>query len=268
MVNKKKSYWNDRAKGGKIFKNEYFYTITPLPLYIDRRKWLYNKISKAIRNKAILDFGCGEGHFSRFAIKSGAKCVLGIDTSEVMLQLAEKYKNSSKIKYSPYDGSVENLKNILITDFGRVDITIILLTSAHIKDDNQVIQYLSCICKYTQAKELIIFEACIDGEDIVSETVVRRNKDKIIKLASKAGWSFCSFDFYNTTAFDKLYGLWQTIRSIFWRFAIKKNTNQFIKETRNDNLDIFISKIFIIFNKWINKRGKRGNCLYAFKRGK
>jgi len=65
-----------------------------LPLYIDRRDWLYNKISKAIRNKTILDFGCGEGHFSRFAIKSGAKGVFGIDISEEMLQLAESYKHS------------------------------------------------------------------------------------------------------------------------------------------------------------------------------
>ncbi len=52
-----------------------------------------------VKDKDILDIGCGAGGHDRKLIELGAKSVLGIDISKKMIKEAEKDKNSDKIEY-------------------------------------------------------------------------------------------------------------------------------------------------------------------------
>ena len=52
-----------------------------------------------VKDKTILDIGCGAGGHDRKLIELGAKSVLGIDISTKMLEEAKKNKNSDKIEY-------------------------------------------------------------------------------------------------------------------------------------------------------------------------
>lgn len=58
-------------------------------------EWLigYNHVAEIfepIKGKKILDYGCGEGQFSRHLLERGAK-VTGVDTSEAMIEKAKKH---------------------------------------------------------------------------------------------------------------------------------------------------------------------------------
>lgn len=56
------------------------------------------KLLPDLKDKTILDLGCGAGGMSRYFIKQGAKRVLAIDISKNMITEAKKY-NSNKIEY-------------------------------------------------------------------------------------------------------------------------------------------------------------------------
>ena len=53
----------------------------------------------SVKDKTILDLGCGAGGHDRKLVELGAKCVLGIDISEKMINEANKENNSDKIRY-------------------------------------------------------------------------------------------------------------------------------------------------------------------------
>lgn len=52
-----------------------------------------------LKNKTVLDLGCGFGEHCRHFIREGAKKVVGIDISEKMLKTAEAENNNSNITY-------------------------------------------------------------------------------------------------------------------------------------------------------------------------
>jgi ubiquinone/menaquinone biosynthesis C-methylase UbiE len=52
-----------------------------------------------IRNKVILDFGCGQGIDAMKFVKLGARQVVGVDISKPMIDLAKKENSHRKIKY-------------------------------------------------------------------------------------------------------------------------------------------------------------------------
>lgn len=58
-----------------------------------------------IRNKIILDFGCGNGRFSSQLAKMGAQKVIGIDKENSMIHLARKINPSARIEYYTNPGN-------------------------------------------------------------------------------------------------------------------------------------------------------------------
>lgn len=63
-----------------------------------------------VKDKKILDLGCGAGGHDRKLIELGAKSVLGIDISTNMIEEARRQTNSDKIKYRIL--SMNNLEEI------------------------------------------------------------------------------------------------------------------------------------------------------------
>lgn len=64
-----------------------------------------------IKNKVILDFGCGHGVDTMKFVKLGAKKVVGIDPSKAMIDLAKRHNHHRKIEFIKTDGKKLPLKN-------------------------------------------------------------------------------------------------------------------------------------------------------------
>lgn len=58
-----------------------------------------------LRGKSVLDFGCGEGHYTRLIKQHGAASVVGVDISGRMIALAKSEEERSPlgIRYDRYD---------------------------------------------------------------------------------------------------------------------------------------------------------------------
>ncbi len=59
----------------------------------------FRKMMPDLRDKRVLDLGCGLGWHCRYAAENGAKCVTGIDISQKMIAAARAKTPSKKIKY-------------------------------------------------------------------------------------------------------------------------------------------------------------------------
>lgn len=58
-----------------------------------------------IKDKTILDFGCGDGSYSKKFIEERAKKVIGIDNSSSMIQIAKVKHSDPSIEYFKQDGA-------------------------------------------------------------------------------------------------------------------------------------------------------------------
>ncbi|RDW17673.1 class I SAM-dependent methyltransferase [Oceanobacillus chungangensis] len=52
-----------------------------------------------LKEKSILDLGCGTGHFAKYCIENGASKVMGVDISRNMIEQAKKENGHEKIEY-------------------------------------------------------------------------------------------------------------------------------------------------------------------------
>ena len=83
------------------------------------------KIFRNVKNKKILDLGCGSGDFSQMLAEKGAN-VVGVDISEKWIEICEERHASSKnLKFLVADGS--NLKQIRNNTFDFVVMNMVLL---------------------------------------------------------------------------------------------------------------------------------------------
>ncbi len=57
------------------------------------------KMLPDLEGKRVLDLGCGFGWHCRYAIEKGAKSVIGVDISEMMINEAKNKSSSEKIQY-------------------------------------------------------------------------------------------------------------------------------------------------------------------------
>ena len=81
-----------------------------------------------VKDKKILDLGCGAGGHDRKLIELGAKSVLGIDISNNMIEEARNSTNSDKISYKVL--SMSNLEEI----HERFDLVVSSLAIHYVKD--------------------------------------------------------------------------------------------------------------------------------------
>ena len=99
-----KQYWNNFPVRGRIYTNyedELRHAIKLDPFY----KRLIDSIS--LKNKVVLDLGCGQGVWSYYMSKK-AKRVVGLDISSESINLAKKKYNNLRLKspitFNVYDG--------------------------------------------------------------------------------------------------------------------------------------------------------------------
>lgn len=91
-------------KENKYDDDEFFNQYSKMPRSIgglqSAGEWReLQKLLPNIKDKSVLDLGCGYGWHCRYAIEQGAKSVIGIDLSEKMLKEAKARTNDKRIVY-------------------------------------------------------------------------------------------------------------------------------------------------------------------------
>ena len=80
-----------------------------------------------LNEKVVLDYGCGTGKFCRYISEQGAK-VIGVDTSEKMIQLGEKNK-SENIEYRKVESGELDFINSYSVDFAVLNFVTCTISS-------------------------------------------------------------------------------------------------------------------------------------------
>ena len=119
----------------KLWENTTFYTFTN---YVLERK------SNALKGATVLDFGCGNGVYSRWAATQGASRVVGIDISEQQIVCAQEIQRSNpllgtvQIEYIKQDVSTIDGANI-----GQFDVVIAVHVLCYAQGQNELKRMLS-----------------------------------------------------------------------------------------------------------------------------
>lgn len=108
-----RSYWDDRASKEYLYKNEKFYTITPVPYYYARRNIVINKIKEIIADnnfRNICDFGCGDGEYIR-KLYNEKMMFHGVDASASMIQIARKALPITNVSFEVSENGITKNSN-------------------------------------------------------------------------------------------------------------------------------------------------------------
>jgi len=97
--------------------------------------------SIGIKDKVILDFGCGDGFYSIKLIQEGAKKVIGIDASSTMIELAKKKYPHERVAYINADG-----KSLPLPDYS-FDIVFANFVIQHFKESHRPIKEIHRVLK-------------------------------------------------------------------------------------------------------------------------
>lgn len=94
----------------------------------------FRKLIPNVKEKKILDLGCGYGENDKYCRDLGAKEILGIDISEHMIKIAEKNNADENIKYKVM--AMEDISKIK----EKFDIVISSLAFHYVKDYEELIK--------------------------------------------------------------------------------------------------------------------------------
>lgn len=106
-----------------------------------------------LKNKKILDLGCGQGFFCRILAKENA-IVTGVDLSESLIHIAKKYPTYT-IQY--FVGSSENLSFLEENSF---DYVVSILSIGNMKNINQTFKEIYKILKQNGKFLFVIVHPC------------------------------------------------------------------------------------------------------------
>lgn len=113
-LSKNKGAFNEKVKTGKLFgtlwedrmNNNSLNSVTTLKGLFKRSKFNTSKL----KNKLVLDMGCGSGRFTSAFSSLGVKKAIGVDKGTMGIKIAKKYAKLNNIKNLEYkNGSVLKL---------------------------------------------------------------------------------------------------------------------------------------------------------------
>lgn len=124
-----------------------------------------------LKDKKVLDLGCGSGNNCIKAVELGANYVLGTDVSKNMIELAKKTNKDKKIEYQ--DIAMENISSIK----QKFDVVISSLAFHYVEDYNKLIKdiynllndggYLIFSQEHPIGTGTILNEACNSSNKVV-----------------------------------------------------------------------------------------------------
>ncbi|MFX1392102.1 MAG: class I SAM-dependent methyltransferase [Promethearchaeota archaeon] len=118
--------------------------------YLNHTKF-YKFTCQFVKNKNVIDLGCGSGYGCKILKNSDAKYILGIDISKKAIKFAKKYYN----QYA--DFKILGLTNMEDLKDNSFEVSICSEVLEHLKEYNMVNIALKEIKRITKRKGLIIF---------------------------------------------------------------------------------------------------------------
>lgn len=94
----------------------------------------FRRMMPEVKDKKILDLGCGYGESDKYYKKLGAKSVLGVDISEHMIEIANKTNKTNGVEYE-----VKAMEDISQID-DKFDIIMSSLAFHYLKDYTQLVK--------------------------------------------------------------------------------------------------------------------------------
>jgi cyclopropane fatty-acyl-phospholipid synthase-like methyltransferase len=234
--------WDERAKWTTYYKGEYFYTLTPLPLYYKRRVLLIEHLSHYIKqSSSILDFGCGDGwyiNYFREKYKSSNYIFFeGLDVSLEMVSLAQKKNEGINIYQS--DNGI-NLSN-------RYSLIYSIAVFAHIESESLTSLFNGIYMSLKKGGRFILFEQ-VAKVKYSGDSFIRREILEYITLLNSTGFSIEQtklFDFASHRFFER------RIAKYFYKYFSRGKDN--IEKRLNANKSFvfrLLSNIFISIDRY------------------
>lgn len=179
------TYWEERGHLAFQYKNETFYTVTPIPYYYRRRSYLLELMTpylEEVTRGRICDFGCGDGWYLKFFSSKLSQLPgrewHGIDMSKSMIERAQSY--------CPHASLHVSAKGIQFdTTF---DLVYSVAVFAHILDDANVIALFNNIASRTRAKGRFLLFEQTGPRRKRGETWIKRKSSDYVEYARQAGW--------------------------------------------------------------------------------
>jgi len=259
-MNKKNKYWEKRGREGYLYRNEYFYTITPIGFYYKRReillKNLTDEFSKLDSGANVLDFGCGDGFYSFYFKEKFPKLnFFGCDISESMIDKAKELSNEQNINCC-----FKHSKEEIPFD-KKFDLIIITAVFAHVLDQNVLNQIVNNLYDSLSLNGKVVLFECTNKHPRSGKTWNRRTPYFYKNLFEKNSFkcineNLIAFPFYNWVGRPILYIITYIL---FGGNFIKANSNNFYQK--------LTEKIINISKKFNNLfKSSEGNTFFVFEK--
>jgi SAM-dependent methyltransferase len=176
-------YWNSRAQYQYRYKNETFYTISPVPLYFYRRRRLLSLLEPLVAAPdahSICDFGCGDGWYIQyFERRAPGKEWTGADISPGMLDQARPKSPNATFLLVREGTHIEFDKSF--------DLIYAIAVFAHVLDDARVTDLFSELASsLTDGGRLAIYEQT-GPQRVLQERSCRRLSCDYVEFAVRSG---------------------------------------------------------------------------------
>lgn len=117
-----------------------------IPENVDYYTWSENYVKyfftgNFVKDKVVLDIGCGTGYGTHFLIKAGAKKVIGIDNSYETIEYAQSHYRSNNLEFKQMD--IDSI-NLTAQSF---DVIIALEVIEHLKNPNLLLNEIKKLLK-------------------------------------------------------------------------------------------------------------------------
>lgn len=264
-------YWDKRGRLSYTYKGERFYTITPLPYYLKRRKLLLSKIEQVTKNIQkryerdlnIADFGSGDGYYCCWlAKKFPDSSVYGFDISKPMVNKARKWADSLNISNARFFcGDMTENEN----SNEKFDLLLILTVFQHFMDEKIIKQKISKLNKIMKKDSKIILCEATAKKTIKENKFTMRPEIFYINTFQNNHFKLMEKEFISYPFFC-LYQ--KTFLEIFKKFLKGTNTEKNIWINKNKFLRSLNQAVFTVgelLDKFMGK-GKEGYTLFLFQK--
>ena len=234
-------YWNDRSEHCYTYKDEQFYTITPIPYYYQRRALVLSMLDNIIKEQhinSVFDMGCGDGEYIYNLAKNNRQISKfhGVDISEKMIMQARN--RCTGIPNIEFEISGNGTSSVDL--FSMASMICVL---AHV-EDSVAEMLVKNIYEHLKKDGLIcIFEQIAPGE-IEGDGWKRRTYIQYQELLKNAGFKLvnkysCRIDFTLHRLIFERY-----IAKVFYKRKRMKNIKYERQACNRDKLFVLLSSMF------------------------
>jgi SAM-dependent methyltransferase len=254
----KNKYWEGRGSAFALYKQEEYYTITPIGYYVLRReeiiKHLDEVLSKMPANSDILDFGCGDGYYSiLFKQKYPELNFYGCDISKSMISKAWQNTKQKRVDCS------FQVNNDEIPFQVKFDLIFSIAVFAHILEKRIITTTINSIYDKLKIDGLLFLNEQTSSKLKSGKTWTKRPASQYLSFFSSFEFVIIKNIFFPNYMHIVRYILYLFVYVFFAGNFIRANNTMFFQK-----LSIVLMKITKPFNRIL--KTKEGNTTFILKK--